>query len=257
MACLDFLKDQMNSLFVVFFLGLLTLPAQAAPASQPVQPAPDLDITVSYYSKVITPEGVTREARYDEKMLRRPGHVWVERILPKNAPDQHDEPAAALDAQGKKKITKTVTENEHRHFNHVVVPRHVILENKTLRIEYVDSHSKDIIAIPPAEYANVNFDGSWENTFYLIDPKLVKTMPRSAKASALAGTQWHEREKNGVFQRILWDEKKQIPLVIESGDMAATFYRRVEVKPLTGTSREVPWQNLKGYAQKEYSDFLD
>lgn len=220
--------------------------AHAAPNA----PAPDLDLSIQYYSKVLTPEGVTREARYEEKMLRRPGHVWVARIVPKNADDQHDE------SDNSKGAAKT-KEAEHSHFNHVVTPRHVMLENNKLRVEYVDAHDKNIVAIPASEYDNVNFDGSWENTFYLLDPKLVKAMPLSKQVSTTPGAAWREREKNGVFQRVLWDEQKQIPLVIESGDKAATFYRRVEVKPVASVSRDLPWKNLKGYAQKEYSDFLD
>ena len=55
-------------------LALAAGPAAAAPA------APDLDLLITYYSKVVTPEGVTRESRYEETMLRRPGHVWTARV---------------------------------------------------------------------------------------------------------------------------------------------------------------------------------
>ncbi|MES2047780.1 MAG: hypothetical protein V4447_05230 [Pseudomonadota bacterium] len=206
-------------------------------------------MTIRYYSKVLTPEGVTREARYQEKMLRRPGHVWVARVLPKTASDQHEEL--------KKNVALTSKEPEQAHFNHVVLPRHVMQENNKVRVEYVDAHAKNIVAIPAAEYANVNFDGSWENSFYLLDPKLVKAMPLSSKTSNVPGAEWHEREKNGVFQRVLWDAQKQIPLTIESGDKAATFYQRVDVTPLASVSLVLPWKNLPGYAQKEYADFLD
>ncbi|MCU6434318.1 hypothetical protein LPB67_11100 [Undibacterium sp. Jales W-56] len=245
-----------SNLLAVLLTSAMAFPAQAAPAV-PVAPGnnpPDLDLNIQYYSKVLTAEGVTREARYEEKMLRRPGHVWVTRVLPKNAVEAHDDDSKIV---SKNKAALPVNATEHKHFNHVVIPRHVILENNKARVEYVDAHSKDIVAIPPSEYENVNFDGSWDNAFYLLDPKLVKTMPYSAQVSPVPGARWREREKNGVYQRVLWDEQKQIPLVIESGDKAATFYRRVDVKPLAGLTRELPWLNLKGYAQKEYSDFLD
>jgi hypothetical protein len=217
--------------------------------------APDLDLSIQYYSRVLTPEGVTREARYEEKMMRRAGHVWVVRVLPKNIVDQHDDEIS--DQGGMKKGALKTAEHQHKHFNHVVIPRHVQLENNKLHVEYIDAHDKEVVAIPVTEYENVNFDGSWENTYYLLDPKLVKAMPLAVQASSVPGARWREREKNGVFQRVLWDDQKQIPLVMESGDKASTFYRRVEVKPQTSLSRDLPWQNLKGYAQKEYSDFLD
>lgn len=232
---------------------LLATSVQAAPATQ--VSAPDLDLTIEYYSRVLTPEGVTREARYEEKMLRRPGHVWLTRVLPKNSVSQHDDEIG--NQSGKQKIALKTEEHQHKHFNHVVLPRHVLLENNKLRVEYIDAHAKEVVAIPITEYENVNFDGSWENTYYLLDPKLVKAMSLSTKASSVPGARWREREKNGVFQRVLWDDRKQIPLIMESGDKVSTFYRRVEVKPQTSLSRDLPWQNLKSYAQKEYSDFLD
>ncbi len=235
----------MKFLSTFFALSVFSISAHAASIS----PAPDLDLTIRYYSKVMTPEGVTREARYEEKMLRRPGHVWVARVLPKTASDQHE--------VTKKNVALTIKEPEQAHFNHVVLPRHVMLENNKLRVEYVDAHARNIVAIPAAEYDNVNFDGSWENSFYLLDPKLVKAMPLSSKTSAVPGAEWHEREKNGVFQRVLWDAQKQIPLTIESGDKAATFYQRVDVTLQANVSQTLPWKNLPGYAQKEYADFLD
>lgn len=244
-------------------LSVPSVQAASTSASTPLIPvaqnltAPDLDLNIQYYSKVLTAEGVTREARYEEKMLRRPGHVWVVRVLPKNVVESHDDDKTVSKKKVALNTAPAASATEHKHFNHVVIPRHVVLENNKVRVEYVDAHSKDVVAIPPSEYENVNFDGSWDNSFYLLDPKLVQTIPYSAQVSTVAGARWREREKNGVYQRVLWDEKKQIPLVIESGDKAATFYRRVDVKPLATLTRELPWQNLKGYAQKEYSDFLD
>lgn len=235
----------LSAYFAIFALSLFS--ASALAGSNP--PAPDLDLTIRYYSKVLTPEGVTREARYEEKMLRRPGHVWVARLLPKIASEQQE--------VTKKNVALTIKESEPAHFNHVVTPRHIMLENNKLRLEYVDAHARNIVAIPAAEYDNVNFDGSWENSFYLLDPKLVKAMPLSSKTSNVLGTEWHEREKNGVFQRVLWDAQKQIPLIIESGDKAATFYQRVDVIPQSNVNLALPWKNLQTYAQKEYADFLD
>ncbi|GAA4033470.1 hypothetical protein [Actimicrobium antarcticum] len=220
----------------------------ACTLAQAATPAPDLDLNVSYYSRVLTPEGVTRESRYDEKMLRRPGHVWVERVLPK---------VAAATASAKQKVAFKVEQHEHKEFNPVVIPRHVILEKNKVRLEYVDAHDRQVIAIPVTDYENVNFDGSWDNSFYLLDPKLVTAIPLSKQASDIPGARWREIEKNGVFQRVLWDEKKQIALTIESGDRAGTFYRRVDVMPQVSAAGELPWNQTKGYSQKEYSDFLD
>lgn len=205
-----------------------------------VASASDLDLKVTYYSKVITPEGVTREARYEEQMLRRAAHVWTMRVLPAHA-GAHDE-----HKQG-----------AHRHFNHVVLARHVVQEGGKTRIEFIDAHDREVVAIPPAEYGNVNFDGSWDHAYYLLDSKRLKAMPLSSRASTVPGARWREREEKGLFERVLWDEQRQVPLIIESGDKAATFFNRVDIAVQPGVTRDLPWQKLKGYAQKEYSDFLD
>ncbi|HTD05528.1 hypothetical protein [Undibacterium sp.] len=246
----------MKHLFKFSALASAALFCGVATVAHAANPAPDLDLTIQYYSKVMTPEGVLRESRYEETMLRRPSHVWVARVLPKAALADHDEHEVQ---RGASKAVKTVAlkSEEHKHFNHVVVPRHVILDNNKARIEFIDAAEKQVVTIPPAEFENVNFDGSWANAFYLLDPEQLKTLPLSTKISTVPGARWREREKNGVYQRVLWDEQKQIPLIVETGDKAGSFYRRIDVKPLAGLSKDLPWLKVQGFAQKEYSDFLD
>lgn len=227
-------------------------PAMAAYPAAPSGPALDLDI--EYYTKVLTPEGVTREARYRETMLRRPGHVWVARILPKGGVGLKD--GEHSDNKNSQSAPRQGGAG-HAEFNYVVNPHHVMFDGNKVKIDYIDTHDKAVVAIPASEYANVNFDGSWENAFFLVDPKQVKAIPLSQRSSTVAGAQWHEREKNGIFERVLWDEKRRIPLVIESGDKALTFYRRVDVTAHAAQVTNLPWQNLSGYSQKEFSDYLD
>ncbi len=219
----------------------VTLPAMAAVQAAPGGPSLDLDI--AYYTRATTPEGVTREAHYKETMLRRPGHVWVERVLP--AMPRSDREGAIGGAAG------------HAEFNHAIAPHHVTWENNAVRIDLVDTREKAVVAIPAAEYGNVNFDGSWTNAYFLLDPKRVSAMPRSDRKSPVAGARWREQKKNGVFERVLWDENRHIPLTIESGDEAATFYRRIDVSVRPSLLTRLPWLQLRGYAQKEFSDYLD
>lgn len=214
------------------------LPACAAQAATALQ-GPDLDLSIQHYSRVVTAEGVLRETRYEETMSRRPGHVWLARVLPAHRGTQpgHD--------------------HGHAHPNYDVLPRHVMLEGDKVRLEAVNAEAREVIAIPPGEYDNANFDGSWVNAFFLMDPKRVAALAPSTRPSAVAGARWREQEKNGVFQRVLWDEARMVPLVVETGDRAGTFFERVAVKPLPALARSLPWTGLKGYAQREYSDFLD
>lgn len=241
--------------------GTTTDPSKRSASPVPRINAPDLDLTIRYYNKTATPDGVTREARYEEKMLRRADHVWVARVLPASAPvhaHNANNPANAAGKGAIKPASATVHQSgEHAQFNYAVLPRHVLNENGKVRIEFIDPAQKFVVQVPPPEYDNVSFDGSWDNANFLLDPKLLKTLPLSKRASTVPGAQWRELEQNGVFQRVLWDEQKQIPLLIEIGDKAQTHFRRVEIKPEVVLSRNLPWQNLKGYSQKEYSDFLD
>lgn len=215
--------------------------------------APDLDLTIHYYSKVLTAEGVTREAKYQDTMMRRADHVWMARVLPpSSAHAEHETSEAKKAASSAQKAS-----NEHQHFNHVVIPRHISLVNKKLSIEFIDAHQKVRISIPSSEYENVNFDGRWETSFFLLDPQILKTMKLSKQVSNSNGAVWYEREQGGVFQKVLWNEQMQIPLVIESGDRAGSFYRRVEVKLSPNLQSNLPWLNLKGFVNREYADYLD
>lgn len=231
---------------------LLALPtfAQKAP---PVAQGPDLDLSIRYYTRVLTDEGVLRESRYEETMLRRRDHVWVARVLPGEAVRGYDDPAHAADAEAKAAAATHV----HKHFNHVVLPRHVVRAGDKTRVEFIDAHAREVIAIAPTDYDNVNFDGSWNNAFFLVDPQAVAALPLSPRSAVPPGARWHEREKNGIFQRVLWDEQRRIPLVVESGNRNGSVFRRIEITPQAGLASILPWQNLNGYAQKEYADFLD
>ncbi|WP_338764244.1 hypothetical protein [Massilia sp. METH4] len=227
------------------FLGLGVLAAGAAHAGT------DVDLRVTRYSKVVTAEGVTREARYEETVLRRAGNVWTARVLPASvAPHGHDHDAGPHKAAARQSVG-------HKHFNPVTLPRHVALQDGKLKLRYVDPHAREVIAIPPGEYDNVGFDGSWDHAYYLLDTKGLRAMRVTQRPSTVAGARWRERERDGLFERVLWDDANGIPLVIESGDKAGTVYYRTELKVAGNLTRDLPWQKLKGYAQREYADYLD
>lgn len=213
-------------------------PAASAPASAKAA-ATDLDFAVSYYSKVVTDEGVTRESRYEERWQRRAGHVWVERVLP--AQVAHEKAAPG----------------QHKHFNPVRLARHVMLDGGKVKLEYIDQHARERIAVPPGEYDNVSFNGSWDANYYLVSPKSVADMPLSNRTSSVPGARWREREKNGRFQRVLWDEQRQVALVIEAGDRTGQELQRIEVQVQAKANTVLPWTRLAGFSQKEYADFLD
>jgi hypothetical protein len=218
--------------------------AQPAPA---IPQGPALELTVKYYDRSLTAEGVLREIHFEEEMLRRPGHIWVARVLPKTTGTEKENHAAHAHDAG----------HEHKHFNSVLLPRHVSLENDNIKLEYIDREERQVVNIVATEYENVNFDGSWINAYFLVDPQQVAAMPLSKKSPTVAGARWHEQEQNGVFQRVLWDDINKIPLEVETGKRDGTLFRKVSVRINSKGSEKTPWSNTQGYVHKEYSDFLD
>lgn len=220
---------------------LCMLPATSVAQNANKAADPELDLSIKYFNRELTPEGVLRESSYEEKMLRRNGHVWSYRVLP-----------------GKMAANDSAHPNhEHKDFNYIVLPRHVKFDGSKIGVEFINNHDRQVINIVPTEYENVNFDGSWLNTFYLIDPKVIAGMPISSRQSSVANAHWHEVLKNGLFQRVLWDERLSIPLIIETGNQKNTFFQRITVSADAKLVKDLPWAHLQGYAQKEYSDFLD
>lgn len=215
--------------------------AESAPAGANQDPA--LKLNIKYYDKILTAEGMLRESRYEEVMVRRPGHVWSARVLPAMAPNPGH--------------TDHESESGHKHFNPTVLPRHIVMQGGKMKVEFIDEVNKQLINIAETEFQDVSFDGSWLNAYYLIDPKQVLSLPVSARKSEVQGAIWHEQQKNGVFQRVLWDGKNKIPLEVETGTLNGAVYRRVSValQPINDNDR--PWKSVSKYAAREYADFLD
>jgi hypothetical protein len=138
---LTFFVFLLASMFRTLALILLLAAGSAQAASVT---APPLDLNIQYYSKAVTAEGVTREVRYQETMLRRPGHVWVARVLPPQA-------AAAAAAAHAGEHERSV----HKHFNPAQLPRHVQLAGDKPRLEYVDLVHKKSSPCRPANMATL------------------------------------------------------------------------------------------------------
>lgn len=233
--------------------GWVALPALAAA---------DLDAVLVHESRTVSADGVTRTTMYRERMVRRDGHVWVERVLPVAVAGGHgNDHDHDHDAGVRTGVQPAAAHAGHKHFNFQAAARHVTYDGNTARIEYVDTASRTVVSVPPAEYETTGFDGSWDNAYYVTPPSQLKRLA-VAKRGDVPGTRWYEQAVDtpgarGV-NRILWSEKLQAPLSIEFRSADGRVVRKLTLTPATAARHEtLPWQTLASYARKEYADYLD
>lgn len=235
--------------------GWATLPALAAA---------DLDAVLQHESRTVTADGVTRTTLYRERMVRRDGHVWVERVLPAAAGGGHDDDHGHdhdPDAGRRAGVQPAAAHAGHQHFNFQAAARHVTWDGKAARIEYVDAANRTVVGVPPAEYETTGFDGSWDNAYYVTPPSQLKRLAIAKRGDA-PGTVWYEQAVDtpgarGV-NRILWSERLQAPLSVEYRSADGRVVRKLTLTPAPAARQgTLPWQTLAGYSRKEYADYLD
>ncbi|AYQ42291.1 hypothetical protein BLA9940_00505 [Burkholderia aenigmatica] len=239
--------------------GWVALPALAAA---------DFDAVLLHESRTVSADGVTRTTLYRERMVRRDGHVWVERVLPVAVAGSHDDDhdhdhdaGGAREKPPRAGVQPAAAHAGHKHFNFQAAARHVTSDGKTTRIEYVDAANRTVVSVPPAEYETTGFDGSWDNAYYVTPPSQLKRLAVAKRGDA-PGTRWYEQAVDtpgarGV-NRILWSEKWQVPLSVEYRSADGRVVRKLTLTPTPAARREtLPWQTLASYTRKEYADYLD
>lgn len=227
-------------------LYALLLSATLAVPLLPVQAAelPPLDATVSYDSKSVSHAGVTEVRQFSNILIRRPGHVWMQRMVPQHVEAGH---AHGLAASG------------HKHVDFDASTQHLTrAANGDIRAEYIDYEQRQIVFVPPTEYSISGFDGSWENAATMVSEKTVKAMPLSKRVAAAADAEWREETRNGWYNRILWSNRYKVAMVVESGRSDGSTTRRTVLTLRPPVAEEaLPWKRLAGFKQKEYDDFMD
>ena len=203
--------------------------------------ADDLAVRVEHEITTLSADGVTRVTRFGERLVRRDTQSWVARILPAGAHAEADHKHAG---------------KGHKHMDLASAARWVEQgADGKLRVRVVDTHEKVIVEITPVDYGNIGFDGKWSTASQLLDPEQIKRM-KAITRSAPAGARWYEGGTRDAKVQVLWDEKENYPRRIDSANAAGTS-RSSMVVTREKMPSVMPWTQLKGYAQKEYSDLLD
>lgn len=218
-------------------LVLAALPARSAGL-------PPLDARLHYEGVEITGAGLTKRVSYDERLVRREGHVWSERILP---PELAGAPSS--------KVSSEI----HAEFDIEGASRHVSRDAQgRLKVEFVPRDRDLVVTVSPAEYEAVAFVSSYEAAGALIDPAAVAKLPRLDRRSPVAGAEWRGEQRGDRYLRVLWSPSRQIALALETGNRQGTSRARttVTLQPATPDAR-LPWVGLDRLPQKDYADFSD
>jgi hypothetical protein len=203
--------------------------------------ADDLSVRIDHDVVELGADGVTRITRFSERLVRRDRQSWIARVMP---PGAHEDAQHRAGGKG------------HRHLDLASASRWVALgDDGTLRVRLVSAHDKVVVDVPPADWANVGFDGRWTSASRLLDPDVVARMSASAR-SAPAGARWVEGIAAGARVQVLWDESARYPRRIESANARGTR-RSTMVVTREPMPEAMPWATLAGYVHKEYADLLD
>lgn len=209
--------------------------------------AAPLSAVMTFESTTITAEGVKKQTHFQERFIRDTNIVWSERIIPKATAhqDHEDHSDHADDGHG----------HEHN-LNFATAGKWLVRDaNNQIKFRLVREDEKKIIEPRVTEYGTLGFDGVWETAYYLVNRTALKKMT-PLKKTAPAGAVWYEQKNAKQFTRILWDEHKEIPLVIESGSADGSSSNKISLA-IVPTTANLPWNTLGSFQTIAYEDLLD
>jgi len=232
-----YFKKRMNRLkLVAAALSLLSILPAALAAN--TAGAPDQNLQIQHYSMTLGRDGVKRETTFTERVYRRNGEVWTERLIPAEASAEVDHDHAG-----------------HNHPDAGSSPMWVRRQaDGSLDARLVERHQRRTVKVDPQYYGNIGFNGNWGSIFYLSDPQSLKKM--RAVGAVSNGVQNYESKRGDVTVRVSWDVKGQYPRRVESSDAHGHVRRETRVT-LIEAPNPLPWKTLAGYADVDYSDLLD
>ncbi len=208
--------------------------------------AAPLAAIMTFESMTMTADGVKKQTHFQELFIRDTNLVWSERIIPKSVHHHdHDEESNSQE------------KHDHKHnLNFATAGKWLVRENgDKINFRFVRKEDKTIIAPRDSEYGTLGFDGVWETAYYLANRNALKKMT-PLKKSAPNGAKWYEKKTAHEFTRILWDEKNEIPLSIESGTFDGSSNNKITLA-ITPAPSPLPWSALGSYRTIAYEDLLD
>lgn len=222
----------------------LAFAAGCANAAPPVAAeAPDQNLRIAQHVTTIGKDGVQRETRYADRMIRRADSVWLEREMPAALQHGHDHAEESRPHVG------------HAHADTTGAPLWVQrgADGKP-QVTMVLRGQRKLIEVDEPNYGNVGYTGSWASTYWVVDPARLKQM--QVVGAPRGGVQQYRSDKDGRSLRIDWDIAGQYPRRIERRDAHGTSVSLTTVTTVAAP-KTLPWRTVEGYARGDYSDLLD
>ncbi|MBJ6763188.1 hypothetical protein JGU66_20660 [Myxococcaceae bacterium JPH2] len=196
-------------------------------------------VLISHEEQGVRPDGVTQVLRYQERVLRRDGHLWSERVLDGRVP--------------------AVAHSESRRDVHdwSVVPRWVSREaDGRVRLRFVLADSREVVEVEPPEYDSVGFTPAWDELSHQVSNEVLARLTPSTRPDAPEGARWLEATTADRYIRVLWSDKLALALEMESGRKDGTALHRAKVQ-LESLPATAPWESTRAFARKDINDYRD
>jgi hypothetical protein len=219
-----------RAILIALALALMAGPAAADPRTS----APPVTALITYDSTAIDGEGVTRTARYQERLVRAGDAAWIERVMPAG-------------------MTVAAPAELHDLDLHLAARWFKRVGDDGVAVGLVSAPAKVVIDLTATEVADLALPARWRTAAELID--VTSLAPTSESKGA---ARWYASAGPRPLVRVLWSEALRLPLVIEtrSADGRASSRTTVIATPLAASAAR-PWSVTSGYAHKERSDLED
>ena len=197
----------------------------------------DVELLVRHSEVSSGADGVRRTAEFSERVSRSGDTIWISRVLPAGAHSEHEHPGGGT---------------QHKHLDVATASRWITRgADGATQMRIVPNGDKVVVNVGKTDYGNVGFDGSWAAAWHLMDPAALSRMTTGRVVGDL--TTFTLRDKNRTV-KVVWNSRLQVPILVET---ASGSSRRQTVVEVLGPSPARPWEKLKAFAQKDYSDYLD
>lgn len=211
-----------------------------------VKAAPPIDLLVTYHTRVVGRDGVTREATWSQKIHRRVGMVWLERVLPAALHDSQSHGHDHAEVRG---------HAGHAHDDAQNSPILVTLNAQgEVDVHMVQREKQRVIKVDAAHHSNVGYSGDWNATYWVVSPRTLQSLEQ--QGAPKSGVQHLRRVVGEQTITVAWDVTGQFPRLFERTDAHGTSLYRISTTRIK-TPTTTPWLELNTYKQGDYSDLLD